>query len=133
MNSRKLSKIDLQLIEKARALVGEKKVSGGTVKDVGSALLTKEGKTFIGVSIDLGCGIGFCAEHSAIADMISHSSETQIKAIVAHNGNKIIYPCGRCREMMELIDIRNRDYTEIIISEDQKVKLKELLPGEWMK
>ena len=132
MNSRRLSKDDLQLIERARSLVGEKKVSGGTVKEVGSALLTKEGKVFTGVSMDLSCGIGFCAEHSAIANMISHSSETQIRTIVAHNGSKIIYPCGRCREMMELVDIRNRDNTEVIISEDRKVKLKELLPGEWM-
>jgi cytidine deaminase len=131
VNSRSLSKVDLKLIERARSLVGEKKVSGGTVKEVGSALLTKGGKVFIGASIDLGCGIGFCAEHSAIANMISASSETQIKTIVAHNGSKIIYPCGRCREMMELIDVRNRDNTEVIISEDQKVKLRELLPGEW--
>ena len=132
MNSRRLSKDDLQLIERARSLVGEKKVSGGTVKEVGSALLTKEGKVFTGVSMDLSCGIGFCAEHSAIANMISHSSETQIQTIVAHNGSKIIYPCGRCREMMELVDIRNRDNTEVIVSEDKKVKLKELLHGEWM-
>ena len=128
----RLSKEDLQLIERAKSLVGEKKVSGGTVKEVGSALLTKEGKTFTGVSMDLWCGIGFCAEHSAIADMISHSNETQIRTIVAHSVSKIIYPCGRCREMMELIDIRNRDNTEVIVSENKKVKLKELLPGEWM-
>ncbi len=132
MNSRKLSKDDLQLIERAKVLVGEKKVSGGTVKEVGSALLTEEGQIFTGVNLDLWCGIGFCAEHSAIANMISHSSETQIKTIVAHNGSKIIYPCGRCREMMELVDMRNRDNTEVIISEDRKVKLKELLPGKWM-
>ena len=128
----KLSKDDLQLIERAKSLVGEKKVSGGTVKEVGSALLTKEGEIFIGASIDLSCGIGFCAEHSAIANMVSHSDETQIKTIVAHNGSKIMYPCGRCREMMELIDLRNRDNTKVIISVDNKVKLKELLPGEWM-
>ena len=130
MDSRKLSKADLLLIENARSLVGEKKVSGGIVKEVGSALLTKEGKIFTGASIDLGCGIGFCAEHSAIASMITHSGETRIQTIVAHNETKIIYPCGRCRQMMELIDIRNRDNAEVIISEHKKVKLKELLPNE---
>lgn len=128
----KLTKEDKELIKKAKVLVGEKKVSGGVVKEVGSALLTKDGKIFTGVSLDLWCGIGFCAEHSAIADMISHSNETQIKTIIAHCGSKIMYPCGRCREMMELIDKRNRDNTEVIISENKKVKLKELLPGEWM-
>lgn len=130
--NRRLSKDDFQLIERARYLVDEKKVSGGTVKEVGSALVTKEGKMFTGVSLDLWCGIGFCAEHSAIANMISHSNETQIKTIVAHNGKEIVYPCGRCRELIELIDIRNRSDTEVIINENCKVKLEELLPGTWM-
>ena len=127
----KLTKDDKALIEKAKVLVGKKKVSGGVIKEVGSALLTKEEKIFTGVSLDLGCGIGFCAEHSAIANMISHSNETEIKTIVAF-GDKIMYPCGRCREMIELINKRNRDNTEVIISKNKKVKLKELLPGEWM-
>ena len=127
----KLSKEDNELIEKAKVIVGKKKVSGGVVKEVGSALLTKDGKIFTGVSLDLWCGIGFCAEHSAISNMISHSNETEIKTIVAF-GDKIMYPCGRCREMMELVDKRNRDITEVIISKNKKVKLKELLPGEWM-
>jgi len=129
----KLTKEDKELLKKAGSLVGTKKVSGGVVKEVGSALLTKKGKIFTGVSLDLWCGIGFCAEHSAIADMISHSGETQIKSIVAVYGKgKVLHPCGRCREMMELIDKRNRNNTSIIISKNKKVKLKELLPGEWM-
>jgi cytidine deaminase len=132
MNNCRLSNDDIQLIEQARTLVRETKVSGGIVKEVGSALVTNGGRVFTGANLDLWCGIGFCAEHSAIANMISHSSETQIRTIVAHNGREILYPCGRCRELMELIDVRNREYTDIIISDNQKVKLKELLPGEWM-
>ena len=127
----KLSKEDKELIEKARVLVGKKKVSGGVVKEVGSALLTKNNKIFTGVNLDLCCGIGFCAEHSAISNMVSHSNETEIRTIVAF-GDKIMYPCGRCREMMELIDKKNRNNTEVVISTNKKVKLKELLPGEWV-
>ena len=127
----KLAKDDKKLIETAKVLVGIKKVSGGIIKEVGSALLTKGGKIFTGVSLDLWCGIGFCAEHSAISNMVSHSNETEIKTIVAF-GDKIMYPCGRCREMMELIDKRNRNNTEIIISKNKKVKLKDILPGNWM-
>ncbi|MBS3095905.1 cytidine deaminase [Candidatus Woesearchaeota archaeon] len=127
----KLTKEDKELIKKAKVLVGKRKVSGGVVREVGSALLTKGGEIFTGVSLDLWCGIGFCAEHSAISNMVSHSNETEIKTIVAF-GDKIMYPCGRCREMMELVDKRNRYNTEVIISKNKKVKLKELLPGEWM-
>ncbi|MBD3210132.1 cytidine deaminase [Candidatus Micrarchaeota archaeon] len=120
------------LAEKAKSLAGERKVSGGTVKGVGAALVTEKGRIFTGVSLNLWCGIGFCAEHAAIADMVSHSSETRIKIIVAHCGERIMYPCGRCRELMELIDRENREITEVIVSENEKVLLKELLPGEWM-
>ena len=131
----RLTKRDKELIEKAKVLVGKKKVSGGVVKEVCSALLTNDNKIFTGVSLDLWCGIGFCAEHSAIANMISHSYETEIKTIVACTNSKtnsIIYTCGRCREMIELVNKTNRNNTEVIISKNKKVKLKELLPGEWM-
>lgn len=53
--------MDKVLIEKAKVLVGKKKVTGGVVKEVGSALLTQKGKIFTGVSLDLWCGVGFCA------------------------------------------------------------------------
>ena len=132
LSTMSLTKEDNELIERAKALVGEKKVSGGVVKEVGAALLTKDGKIFTGVSLNLYCGIGFCAEHSAISNMISHSNETQIRTIVAHSGNEIMYPCGRCRQMMELIDKRNRNNTDVIVSKNKKVRLTELLPGEWM-
>jgi cytidine deaminase len=127
----KLLKEDAKLIEKAKSLVGEKKVSGGFIKGVGCALMTKKGKVYTGVSLHLCCGIGFCAEHSAIADMVSHSDETEIKTIVAF-GDKVMYPCGRCRELIQQIDKRNWKNTDVIISEKEKVKLKELLPGQWM-
>jgi len=127
----KLTQKDKELIKQAKALVGKKNVSGGVVKEVGSALLTKNNQIFTGVSLDLWCGIGFCAEHSAISNMISHTDETEIKTIIAF-GDRIMYPCGRCREMMELINKNNRNNTEVIISQVKKVKLKELLPGEWM-
>src|SRR3989338_9035947 len=126
----KLTQKDKELIKQAKALVGKKNVSGGVVKEVGSALLFRSNQIFTGVSLDLWCGIGFCAEHSAISNMISHTDETEIKTIIAF-GDRIMYPCGRCREMMELINKNNRNNTEVIISQVKKVKLKELLPGEW--
>ena len=92
----KLTKEDKKLIVMAKSLVKPKKVSGGQIKEVGAALLTKSGKIFTGANLDLYCGIGFCAEHSAISNMISHSDETKIKTIVAFS-DKIMYPCGRCR------------------------------------
>ena len=39
----------------------------------------------------------------------------------------ILHPCGRCREFMRQIDKSNME-TEIIVSKDRVVKLKEILP-----
>ena len=128
----KLTNEDKELIKRAKSLVNKRKVSGGVVGEVGSALKTKKGKIFTGVSLDLYCGIGFCAEHSAISNMISHSDDTDINTIVAFGEKEVMYPCGRCREMMELINKRNWNNTDVIISENKKVKLKKLLPGKWL-
>lgn len=137
MKIEKLTKQDKKLIKLAIDIIKnkEEKVSGGVVKEVGSALLTKKGKIFTGVSLDLACGIGFCAEHSAISNMVSHSNETEIDTIVACCDSKtksIMYPCGRCREMMELVNEKNRKNTWIITPNQEKVKLEDLLPGDWM-
>lgn len=132
----KLTKEDKQLIEKARQFPKKQKVPGGMIREVGCALINKKGEIFTGTSMHLCCGLGFCAEHSAISNMVSHSKETEIVTIIALwvDGKNwgIMYPCGRCRELMQQIHKNNRKNTEVIISEKEKVKLEKLLPGEWM-
>lgn len=122
-----LNENDQKLIEKAKALVAPRAVKGGVVKEVGSTLITGQGKSFSGVSLHLSCGIGFCAEHTAISQMVTQTNETIIKIIVAATKEDVLPPCGRCRELMNILDAKNSD-TEVIISRNTKVKLKELLP-----
>jgi cytidine deaminase len=120
-----------ELIEKAKSVLKPRKIKHGfTVGDVGCALVTDKGNVYLGVSIDTGCGIGFCAEHSAIAAMVTHG-EHIIKKIVAVVENGIpISSCGRCREFMHQIHEENFD-AEIIIGKNKSVKLKDLLPLPW--
>ncbi len=120
-----------KLIQKARSVVDSRKIRhGSTIGDVGCALITDKGNLHLGVSIDTCCGIGFCAEHSAIAAMVTHG-EQLIRKIVAVNGDgKPISPCGRCRELMSQISDKNLD-TEIIVSKNKSVKLRDLLPFPW--
>lgn len=125
-----LTKQDKRLIKKARSLVGEKPIRGGFVKEVGCALITEKGRVFVGVNMDLAAGIGFCAEHTAISQMITQTDETHIKKIVSLKLDMILTPCGRCRELLNLLDKKNLN-TEIIVSEDKKVLLKDLLPMAW--
>ena len=125
-----ITKADKKLIEKAKALVGAREIRGGVVKEVGCVLVTENGKIFSGVSMDLVCGIGFCAEHTAISQMITQTDETHIRTIVAVSDKGVIPPCGRCRELINILDTKNKD-TLVIISDDTKLKLSELLPFAW--
>ncbi len=100
------------------------------VASVGAALITNKGNIYTGISIDAACGIGFCAEHSAIAEMVKNN-EQRIDTIVAvHKTKGIIPPCGRCREMMYQIDKRNKK-TKVIVKLEKTISLDKLLPLHW--
>lgn len=117
------------LIEEARTVLKPRELYlGNRAGDVACALLSSKGNLFLGVCIDIGSGIGFCAEHSAIAAMIT-AGETAIARIVSISGDgKVLPPCGRCRELMYEIDASNLTSTQVILDEERSVKLKELLP-----
>ena len=120
-----------KLIEAARAIcrdfpLQDKFSAGG----VGAAIRTADNHIYIGICIDLGSGLGFCAEIAAIAEMLKHR-ETQIETVVAVSGQRILPPCGRCRETMAQIDARNMD-SRIIVGEDREVFLRDLLPQHWL-
>ncbi|APV50955.1 hypothetical protein BWI17_15430 [Betaproteobacteria bacterium GR16-43] len=97
---------------------------------VGSALVTDRGRVFTGVNIALQCGIGFCAEHSAVAEMV-RNGETRIVAIVATTADgTIIPPCGRCRELIYQIDKTNLE-ARVIVGNGMRTTLRDLLPRIW--
>ena len=96
------------------------------VASVASALLTEKGNVYIGVCIDTPSSMGFCAEHSAIAQMITNEEST-IKMIVAVGKKGILPPCGRCREFMYQVNGENLN-ADILVEDNKIVKLKELLP-----
>lgn len=120
-----------QLIAAARAVCGEFQLTDDfSAGGVGAAILTAKGNTYTGICIDLGCGLGFCAEVAAVAEMLKHR-ETHISAVVAVSESRILPPCGRCREMMAQVDPRNLD-CRVIVGEDQVVSLRALLPHYWL-
>ena len=97
---------------------------------VGAAIRTAGGNVYTGICIDLTCGLGFCAEVAAVAEMLKHR-ETHIVAVVACSEDRILPPCGRCREMMAQVDVRNLD-CRVIVGEDREVSLRGLLPDHWL-
>jgi len=89
-------------------------------------LVTNKGNVYKGVCIDTPCSMGFCAEHAAIASMIT-AGESRIEKIVAVcDGKGVVSPCGRCREFMYQINYENLE-TEVQL-DFGVVALEELLP-----
>ena len=118
---------DQELIHTATRLVGEFRTSQDCVAGgVASALVTRGGRVYTGICIDTECGLGFCAEHSAIAEMLK-ARESEIAAILAVGAAGIYAPCGRCRELIRQVSPSN-SATRVILAEDKAVTLEELLP-----
>jgi len=120
---------NLEMIEKAKAFLGPRKLSfDNTAGDVACALLSSKGNLYYGVCIDVSSGIGFCAENSAIAAMITAGESSIAKIVAVWGEGTVLPPCGRCREFMYQIDRSNFANTDVILGENKVVKLKELLP-----
>lgn len=120
------------LLVAARALVGEFSLikPSITAAGVAAALESASGRVFTGINLDLACGIGFCAEHAAVAEMLKQR-ETVVRRIVAVNAERIVAPCGRCREMLVQVDARNLD-CEVLLPDGVSLPLRELLPNAWL-
>lgn len=118
------------LLKKATAVSIKVKLNDlCSIGSVGCALITDQNNIYIGICLDSSCGVGLCAETSAIASMISNG-ESRIKAITAvTNDGRPVSPCGKCRELISQVNFENMA-TDIIL-EDKVVKLKYLLPNHW--
>ena len=119
-----------ELILAAKSVYGPRQLSErADAGGVAAALLSEGGKVYTGVCIDVPCSMGFCAEHAAIAAMITAGESKIVKAVaIRHDG--VIPPCGRCREFMSQIHKENIN-AEIMVSANKIVKLAELLPYRW--
>lgn len=97
--------------------------SGG----VAAAILAASGAVYTGVCVDTRCGMGFCAEHSAVAEMLK-ARESEIRMVVAvHCDGRVLAPCGRCRELMWQVDARNAD-ARVVLPGTRAATLRDLLP-----
>ena len=123
---------DKSLIREAQNVVGEFELikPSLTAGAVGAALLTDAGNLYTGINLDLACGIGFCAEHSAVAEMLKQR-ETVVRRIVAVDRDRIVAPCGRCRELLVQLDRRNLECV-VLLPEGASATLRELMPNAWL-
>lgn len=119
------------LYEIAKETLNPRELSNSSYAgSVAAAILSDSGKVYIGVCIDTPCSMGFCAEHAAIAAMITAGESKILKVISVYEDGTIIPPCGRCREF--ICQIHNENYKcEVMVKKNKIMTIDELLPNRW--
>jgi cytidine deaminase len=124
-----------ELIASAARHINPHRVGDRLFGDVAATLVTEGGTLYSGVCIDTGSGTGCCAEHAAIAAMVT-AGEFRIAKIVAVWRDDagelyVLPPCGRCREFIRQVDPANLD-AQVVLGADESSALRDLLPRhEW--
>lgn len=119
-----------ELLEIARATLNPRQLSEtSSAGSVAAALVTDKGNVYRGVCIDTPCSMGFCAEHAAVAAMITSGENRVVKIAAVSQEAGIVPPCGRCREFMFQINHENLN-CEILLK-GKTVSLADLLPERW--
>lgn len=123
--------LDEELLAIARRQVGQFVLARPdlTAGSVAAALRTARGTIYTGICIDAACGIGFCAEHAAVAAMLL-ARETVVRVIVAVSADSILPPCGRCRELLWQLDPANA-HCMVLLPGGRRLPLGDLLPMPW--
>lgn len=97
---------------------------------VGAALLSDTGNIYTGVNIDAPCSVGFCAEHAAIAAMVSAGESRVLKMVAVTCEGEVWPPCGRCREFLCQINDEN-EKCEVLLPDKSVTSIAKLLPYRW--
>jgi cytidine deaminase len=89
------------VIDRARQLARRYEPSEDcSAGDVAAIIVAASGREYSGVCVEFECGIGFCTEHAAAAEMLK-ARESEVALVVAVNRvGEVMPPCGRCREML---------------------------------
>ena len=127
-----LDDVWLELYNKCLEVLNPRVLSSSVdAGSVAATLLTSFGNIYTGVCIDSSCSLGFCAERNAIGNMITNGEE-KIDKIVCIGHDRIMMPCGACRELLLQVSDYNKN-TEILVDLDTKetIKLVDLMPKYW--
>ncbi|MBZ9687405.1 cytidine deaminase [Clostridium estertheticum] len=117
-----------ELYDIAKNTLNPKKLSKKSYSgSVAAAILSESGRVYTGVCIDTPSSMGFCAEHAAIATMITAGESKIVKVIAVYKDGTIIPPCGRCREFICQIHDENHK-CEVMMKKNIILTIDDLLP-----
>ncbi len=103
--------IDWNALDKAAREVRQHAYAPYSGYQVGAAILTSSGRTFVGCNVEnASYGLSVCAERSAIVQMIAAGEHTPVALVVVTPGTSrlgpgvesppIGAPCGMCRQTL---------------------------------
>jgi cytidine deaminase len=119
-----------ELYEIAKNTLNPRELSKSSYSgSVAAAILTDKGNVYKGVCIDTPSSLGFCAEHAAIAAMITAGENRIVKMVAVYESGEIVPPCGRCREFIN--QIHDENYKCEVLLKDKVTTIDELLPERW--
>ncbi len=97
---------------------------------VAAALLAGDGNVYTGVCIDTPCSMGFCAEHAAIAAMVTAGESRIVRLCAVMEDGTPGAPCGRCREF--ICQVHDDNYRcEVLLDGGRVSTIGDLLPERW--
>ncbi len=105
--------------------------NGRVQSDVSAAVISKNGKLYTGVCVDVPSW-GLCAERSALAAMVT-DGEFKFTKIVAvwQDGDTqklhVLPPCGHCRQFMRDLSENNME-AEVVLDLHHAERLANLIP-----
>ena len=119
-----------ELYEIAKSALNPRQLTeNSSAGSVAAAIMTDKGNIDRGVCIDVPCSMGFCAEHAAIAAMVTAGENRIEKLVAVYQDGTIIPPCGRCREFV--CQLHPENYLCQVQLADRVVRMEELLQDRW--
>ncbi|WP_413627988.1 cytidine deaminase [Fructilactobacillus vespulae] len=98
---------------------------------VAAAILTTTGKSYLGVSVDTKCSLGFCAERNALGSLITNDDTDIVKLVIVRANGDLLLPCGACRELLMQLKPQNNIKILTNLNRETTISLTELLPHYW--
>ncbi|KAA0957767.1 cytidine deaminase [Planococcus sp. ANT_H30] len=98
---------------------------------VGAALLTAEGKVYLGCNIEnAGYSLTNCAERTAVFKAVSEGDKSFVALAVSADTSGPVSPCGACRQVLaEFCPPDMPVYLTNLKGDVQETTISELLPG----
>ena len=124
-----------QLYAAAKAAPNPRRISDYvSAGEVAAAILSKSGRIYTGVCVDICSTLGICAERSAIFAMLTAGEQEIDKVLCVKPDGSSGAPCGACRELMVQLMPESYGDIEIMVNRQtgETVRLGDITPMWWI-